>query len=101
MWSANRRADRLVVLMRAERLEKSVYPEAWVFRHWPPLLLRQHAVGVQEFEPKDPDYFKVEADIMTETAVEDRPANKGDSVVEKSCKTRRRAQRCTQHSGRC
>lgn len=60
------------------RFEKSIYPEAWTFRYWPPLLIGNQNRGIQEFEAKDPDYFKVEADIIKESGLEDRSAVEGD-----------------------
>jgi hypothetical protein len=60
------------------RFDKSIYPEAWVFRYWPPLLISpKQSDTVQEFEPKGPEYFIVEADITKESGLKNQPDSSG------------------------
>jgi hypothetical protein len=49
------------------RFEKSIYPEAWIFRYWPPVLIGKENRGSRDCELKAPEYFKVEADVTKET----------------------------------
>lgn len=49
--------------------EKSVYPEAWISRYVPPLLIGVPNRGSRNFKFKAPDYFIVEADIIKESGL--------------------------------
>jgi hypothetical protein len=45
------------------RFDKSLHPEMWLFKHWPPILLDDREPGTHNFDLRSPDYVKFEADI--------------------------------------
>ena len=53
------------------KFKKSVYPEAWISRDLPPLLIGAQSRDSRNVKPKAPGYYIVEADIVKESALDD------------------------------